>query len=133
MVTMGEADMLRGFVITTLNKLRYVKSELIRTDDNWKNWRMEDLMKHLQGWLKRNKMEKQSETIQENQMKKGYGTLQREMTSDQSKQGLLGHHCEMYKTLKRTSKFLADNQLCYNSGRAGHIDDYCRSSKFGMV
>lgn len=69
LVTMGEAGMLRGFVISTLNKLPHVKPDLVRTDDNWKNWRMEDLMKHLQGWLKRNRMEEQPRTIRENQKK----------------------------------------------------------------
>lgn len=56
LVTMGEVDMLRGFVISTLNKLPHVKPDLARTDDNWENWGMEDLVKHLQGWLKRNRM-----------------------------------------------------------------------------
>ena len=56
LVTMGEADMLRGFVISTLNKLPHVKPDLVRTDENWENWRMEDLVKPLQGWLKRNRI-----------------------------------------------------------------------------
>lgn len=38
LVTMGEAGMLRGFVISTLNKLPHVKPDLVRTDDNWENW-----------------------------------------------------------------------------------------------
>ena len=41
LVTMGEAEMLRGFVIFTLNKLPHVKPYLIRTDDNSENWQME--------------------------------------------------------------------------------------------
>ena len=38
LVMMGEAGMLRGFVISTLNKLPHVKPDLVRTDDNWENW-----------------------------------------------------------------------------------------------
>lgn len=68
---------------------------------------MEDLMKHLQGWLKRDRMEKQPGTIRENQKKEGHWcTAKRNDKSpqDQSKaaapaylyrkQGLWGDHCE---------------------------------------
>ena len=40
LVTTGESDMLRGFVISTLNKLPHVKPDLVRTDDNWETWGM---------------------------------------------------------------------------------------------
>ena len=49
--------MLKGFVLTTLNKLPQVKPDLVRTDDDWEDWGMEDLLKALQRWLKRNKNE----------------------------------------------------------------------------
>ena len=40
LLTLGEAEMLRGFVMTTLNKLPHVKPDLVRTDDNWESWDM---------------------------------------------------------------------------------------------
>ena len=63
LVTMGGVYMLRGFVISTLNKLSHRKPDFVRTDDNWKNWQMEDLVNHLQEWLKRNRTEEQPGTI----------------------------------------------------------------------
>lgn len=33
--------MLRGFVMSTINKLPHVKPDLVRTDDNWEDWDME--------------------------------------------------------------------------------------------
>ena len=37
LLTMGEADILRGFVMSTLNKLMQVRPDIVRTDENWEN------------------------------------------------------------------------------------------------
>lgn len=55
--SLGESGMLKGFVLTTLNKLPQVKSDLVRSDDNWEDWGVEYLIKSLQKWLKRNRSE----------------------------------------------------------------------------
>ena len=55
--TLGESDMLKGFVLTTLNKLPQIKPDLVRSAENWEDWGMEDLLKALQKWLKINKAE----------------------------------------------------------------------------
>ena len=39
--TLGEGEMLKGFVLSTLNKLPQVKSDLVRTDEGWEDWNME--------------------------------------------------------------------------------------------
>lgn len=57
LLTLGEANMLRGFVMTTLNKVPHVKPDLVRTDDNWEDWGMEAFIDALRKWLKRNKTE----------------------------------------------------------------------------
>ena len=44
LLTLGEAEMLKGFVMTTVNKLPQVKPDLVRTDDNWENWDMAALI-----------------------------------------------------------------------------------------
>ena len=67
LVTMSETDMLRGFVISTLNKLPNMEPDLVRTDDDWENWQMVDLTNNLQRWLKRNRMEEQPGPVRENQ------------------------------------------------------------------
>ena len=53
--TLGEEDMLRGFVMTTLKKLPQVKPDLVRVDDNWEEWDMMELIENLRKWLQRNK------------------------------------------------------------------------------
>ena len=53
LLSMGEVEMLRGFVMSTLNKLPQVRPDIVRTDKNWENWDMEALINKLRQWLKR--------------------------------------------------------------------------------
>ena len=53
LLTMGEADMLRGFVMSTLNKIPQVRPDIVRTDENWEDWDIEALINNLRQWLKR--------------------------------------------------------------------------------
>ena len=57
LLTMGEADMLRGFVMSTLNKIPQVRPDIVRTDENWENWDMEALINNRRQWLKRHKID----------------------------------------------------------------------------
>ena len=42
--TIEEGKKLHRFVMVTLNKLPHVKSDLVRVDENWEDWSMEDLI-----------------------------------------------------------------------------------------
>ena len=53
--TLGESEMLKGFVLTTLNKLPHIKPDIVRTDDSWEEWGMKDLIDNIHKWLKRNR------------------------------------------------------------------------------
>ena len=54
---MGEADMLRGFAMSTLDKLPQERPDIARTDENWENWDMEASINNFQQWLKRHKVD----------------------------------------------------------------------------
>ena len=60
--TLGEGSMLKGLVIPMVNKLPNIKADLVRTDEKWEEWGMENLIKALQKWLKRNQPEAGKET-----------------------------------------------------------------------
>ena len=57
LLLMGKADMLRGFVMSTLNKLPQVRPDIVRNDENLENWDMEALINNLQQWLKRHQVD----------------------------------------------------------------------------
>ena len=54
LLTLEEVEKLHRFVLATLNKLPQVKPDLVRVDENWEDWSMEDLIDALQRWLTRN-------------------------------------------------------------------------------
>ena len=56
-MTRFKPSKLQGFVMTTLNKLPQVKPDLVRVDESWEEWSMEDLIDALQKWLRRNHVE----------------------------------------------------------------------------
>ena len=45
--TLGLGDKLQGFVMTTLNKLPHVRPDLVKVDNNWEDWSMEELITNL--------------------------------------------------------------------------------------
>ena len=57
LLSIGKADMPRGFVMSNLNKLPQVRPVIVRTDENWENWDMDALINNLQQWLKRHQVD----------------------------------------------------------------------------
>ena len=51
--TPGEAEMLKGFVMTIIKKLPHIKPDLVRTDEDWEKSTMTDMLDNLQQWFKR--------------------------------------------------------------------------------
>ena len=55
LLTLGKANMLKGFVMSTLNKVPQVRPDIVQMDEIWENW--EALINNLQQWLKRDKVD----------------------------------------------------------------------------
>lgn len=132
--TLGQAEMLKGFVLSTLNKLPQIKSDLVRTDDDWEKWTMKDLLENIQKWLRRNKVAEDStksgsnNTRKERQWytQKGDGKLK-------EKKCLFcgGNHwadnCTSQDTREKRRAFFVACKLCFNCGAIGHRASDCKS------
>ncbi|XP_068725012.1 uncharacterized protein [Montipora capricornis] len=137
LLTMGEADILRGFVMSTLNKLPQVRPDIVRTDDNWENWNMETLIKNLQAWLRRNKPGDPPRTLREPPIKRerhwfaAKGSDQPRERATPSclycKEDQWADNCATIPTVEARRKLFHDNQLCCNCGKPGHPARKCRS------
>ena len=44
--TLGKLNEINGYVRLTLDKLSGIRADLVRTDDNWKNWSFTNYWKH---------------------------------------------------------------------------------------
>ena len=80
--TLGESDMLWGFVLTTLNKLPQVKPDLVSTDDSWEDWGVDNLLMALQKWLKQNKSDDSERKVEERKGRREKSWCEREKDRD---------------------------------------------------
>ena len=51
---MGKLKEIKGYVRLTLDKIPSTKSDLVRMDDRWHDWDLEELTKELSKWVDRN-------------------------------------------------------------------------------
>ncbi|XP_068739583.1 uncharacterized protein [Montipora capricornis] len=126
--TLEEGEKLHGFVMATLNKLPQVKPDLVRVDENWEDWSMEDLIDALQKWLRRNSIETSNE--QHKKSEKYLFTLKGEKPTPYClfcrKQDHWSDSCTVVTELVDRRKFFMDHSLCFNCGRSGHRSEQCR-------
>ena len=133
--TLGEGDMLRGFVMTTLKKLPQVKPDLVRVDDNWEEWDMMELIENLRKWLQRNKTDDSSADSGDSRRRErhwytkgkqenGHGLRVPSCLYCQGENW--GEACEVFNTVEKRRQFFHENKLCYNCGREGHGANCCR-------
>ena len=52
--TMGKIKEMNGYVRVTLNKLQGIRADLVRNDDNWQDWKFQQLVEALEKWAVRN-------------------------------------------------------------------------------
>ena len=52
--TMGKFEEVNGYVRMTLNKLEGIRGDLVRTDDDWQEWKFDQLVEALRKWTVRN-------------------------------------------------------------------------------
>ena len=50
--SMGKKKGIRGYVRPTLDKLPGIKSDLVRLDDNWQEWRFPQSVEALRKWVR---------------------------------------------------------------------------------
>ena len=125
--TLGEGEMLKGFVLSTLNKLPQVKPDLVRTDKGWEDWTMEKLINSIQKWLKRNKPEDNHKEQTEPQRRERSYFGQKQPHCLFCEKNHWGESCPTYDTIAKRREFFAVRRLCFNCACPGHTGKECRS------
>ena len=129
--TLGESDMLKRFVLSTLNKLPSIKSDLVRTDSEWESWSMKDLLDNLQQWLKRNKMTAEtSRPFDSTRKERQCWTQKGERRSKEGKclfceENYWSDNCPSQDTKEKRKAFFVACKLCFNCGSSGHRASEC--------
>ena len=52
--TMGKLKEINGYVRLTLDKLQGIRADLVRTENNWQDWKVQQLVEALENWTCRN-------------------------------------------------------------------------------
>ena len=133
--SLGETSTLKALVISTINKLPQVKPDLVRTDDDWENWDMTNLLQLIQKWLKRNKVEGSPREENKKKEKHFYSNRGEATGPPRDKRphcvycegSHWGDSCPNYNTIESRKRFLAEKKLCFNCTGAGHQASQCRS------
>ena len=127
--TLDRKDILSGLVMTTISKLPNIKPDLVRTDDEWEEWSMKDLVENLEKWHRRNKPRETSFANEERHKREQY------WYSGEAKEKPLrkciyceldhwSDTCKKLETIDSRS-FFRENKRCFNYGKKGHRGDKC--------
>ena len=138
--TLKKLSTVEGLVRMTLDKLECTKSDLIRTDDNWRAWDFPKLVEALREWMFRNPIKtdegaskpKQREDPKTSRFQKERGS-QTQTKKPKScvccdKDDHRSPDCKEVKTIEEHKNFLVKNKLCYNCTGNRHTATKCKSS-----
>ena len=65
--TLGKLVEVSGYVRMTLDKLEGIRSDLVRTDDDWQSWKFPQLVEALRKWTERNPLRSEQGSDKSNQ------------------------------------------------------------------
>ena len=64
--SIGKLQNINGFVRHTLDKLSGIRSELVRSDDDWQEWTYVELVEALKKWTERNPVQNTEKSSENN-------------------------------------------------------------------
>lgn len=133
--TLGKLTEVSGYVRMTLDKLEGIRSDLVRTDDSWQEWKFPELIEALRKWTERNPLKRDQEVEKPNQRwpsrSRNFQTRQQEQKPrscvycDDS--GHRSTECKKVATVADRRKILGEKQRCFNCTGARHKAADCRS------
>ena len=130
LLTLGEKEVLKGFVMTTLNKLQAIKSDIVRIDEKWETWEMHDLIENIYAWLRRNKPDDTGRETEKRERHWYAGDSNKEKRKPKCIYCDAEHwsdKCDQYETTEKRKQYFRDNKLCFNCGKKGHRENKCFS------
>ena len=133
--TLGKLTEVSGYVRMTLDKLEGIRSDLVRTDDDWQSWKFPQLIEALRKWTERNPLRREQESDKLNQRwlnkSKSFQTRQQEQKirscvyCDDS--GHRSTECKNVVSATDLRKILVEKKRCFNCTGARHRAADCRS------
>jgi hypothetical protein len=114
--TLGGIGEVNGYVRMTLDKLEGIRGDLVRTDDDWLNWKFPELIEALRKWTVRNPLKRDQGQIRDGQID--------QKTSKQDSKSTSRDHVFIVMTLaKDPGRKTAVFQLYGRSTQGGRLSE----------
>ena len=140
--TLGRLADVKGNVRSTLDKLKGIKTDLVRGNETWRDWDFKDLLRELKKWIDINPVEENAtEKIPINRGISPKQTTPTRVFKTQSQQEPRGGNqcvyrdndnhksvnCTVVTGTDERHKMLAEKKLCFNCTGARHHAGECKS------
>ena len=147
--SMGKLQNINGLVRHTLDKLSGIKSELVRSDDDWQEWTYVELVEALKKWTERNLVQNTEKSSENNPERERFDQYPRRDKSEynpkrdrvlHSKESTTiikgcvyceGDHrfeeCQNISITNERKKILSEKRLCFNCTGKKHRAINCTS------
>ena len=141
--TMGPLESVNGYTMLLLDRLPGIRSELVRDDDYWQDWKFPELVESLRRWTERNPAaDSRSDRFQRHEGHKWIPNRERVYrTGDQNVQmggascvycNSKAHksvQCNVLSQARDRKKFLAERKFCFNCTGSQHQAGRCKSTR----
>ena len=138
--TLGKLREVNGYVRMCLDKLEGIRGDLVRTDDDWRQWDFIKLVDALRKWTERNPVkvnEKLSDRSDKHARYSRTNAFQARQRETKQRRCVycneISHasiNCHKVVSTADRKKHLSEHRLCFNCTGAEHRASDCRS-KFG--
>ena len=138
--TLGKLREVNGYVRMCLDKLEGIRGDLVRTDDDWRQWDFIKLVDALRKWTERNPVkvnEKLSDRSDKHARYSRTNAFQARHRETKQRRCVycneISHasiNCHKVVSTADRKKHLSEHRLCFNCTGAEHRASDCRS-KFG--
>ena len=138
--TLGKLTEINGYVRMSIDKLQGIRGDLVRTDDNWREWGFPKFVEALRKWTERNPIPAERESPEKlPDRKKPHFPRDRSFQAQQKEERVRGcvycekpdHksvNCKTVASVDERKRVLSNKHLCFNCTGTRHktVDCRCR-------
>ena len=132
--TMGKLEEINGYVRFMLDKLRGIRADLVRRDDNWENWGFNELIEAIRKWTERNlidRLERSHRTFKEQHRREHIMQAYQNMKTRECVYCESKDHkpiaCNRIQDVNKRRKIMSSKKLRFNCIGEGHCASNCKS------
>ena len=131
--TLGKLQEVSGYVRMTIDKLEGIRSDLVRTDDDWQEWRFPEFIEALRKWTVRNPVKQDDGSQDRHSKSRSFQVRQQESRIKECVYcNDTSHRSPEFKKVVSVSdrrRILGEKKLCFNCTGPRHKASECRSQQ----